>query len=123
MELKRDCNVIYVVIVVNLLATRPLPLLVILKNPLSYGFNTLNEQGVQAIRDTAGILTSNFGNLVSNWVIGNEVNDVYEAICEAGDLKRQEGNSVKSCCTLPCRGISIKRISAAEGGYPGCAVG
>ena len=25
-----------------------------------YGFNTLNEQGVQAIRDTAGILTSNF---------------------------------------------------------------
>ncbi|WP_158580212.1 hypothetical protein [Butyricicoccus sp. AM27-36] len=27
------------------------------------------------------------------------------------DLKRQEGNSVKSCCTLPCRGISIKRIS------------
>ena len=39
------------------------------------------------------------------------------------DLKRQEGNSVKSCCTLPCRGISIKRISAAEGGYPGCAVG
>ena len=26
-------------------------------------------------------------------------------------LKRQEGNSVKSCCTLPCRGISIKRIS------------
>lgn len=40
-----------------------------------YGFNTLNEQGVQAIRDTAGILTSNFGNLVSNWVIGNEVND------------------------------------------------
>ena len=32
-----------------------------------YGFNTLNEQGVQAIRDTAGILTSNFGNLVSNW--------------------------------------------------------
>lgn len=26
------------------------------------------------------------------------------------DLKRQEGNSVKSCCTLPCRGISIKRI-------------
>ena len=60
-----------------------------------YGFNTLNEQGVQAIRDTAGILTSNFGNLVSNWVIGNEVNDVYEAICEAGDLKRQEGSSVK----------------------------
>ena len=40
-----------------------------------YGFNTLNEQGVQAIRDTAGILTNNFGNLVSNWVIGNEVND------------------------------------------------
>lgn len=39
------------------------------------------------------------------------------------DLKRQEGNSVKSCCTLPCRGISIKRISAAEGGYHGCAVG
>ena len=35
-----------------------------------YGFNTLNEQGVQAIRDTAGILTSNFGNLVSNWIIG-----------------------------------------------------
>lgn len=24
-------------------------------------------------------------------IIGNEVNDVYEAICEAGDLKRQEG--------------------------------
>ncbi len=27
------------------------------------------------------------------------------------DLKRQEGSSVKTCCTLPCRGISIKRIS------------
>ena len=40
-----------------------------------YGFNTLNEAGVQAIRDTAGILTNNFGNLVSNWIIGNEIND------------------------------------------------
>ena len=37
---KKGFNVIYVVIVVNLLATKPLPLLVILKNPLSYGFNT-----------------------------------------------------------------------------------
>ena len=39
------------------------------------------------------------------------------------DLKRQEGSSVKSSCTLPCRGILIKRISAGAGGYPGCAVG
>ena len=39
------------------------------------------------------------------------------------DLKRQEGSSVKSSCTLPCRGILIKRISAVAGGYPGCAVG
>lgn len=40
-----------------------------------YGFNTLNDQGLQAIREAAGILTGRFGNLVSNWVIGNEVND------------------------------------------------
>lgn len=40
-----------------------------------YAFNTLSDQGIQAIRDAAGILTANFGNLVSNWVIGNEVND------------------------------------------------
>lgn len=40
-----------------------------------YGFNTLNEQGVQATRDAAGILAGNFGDLVSNWIIGNEVND------------------------------------------------
>jgi len=40
-----------------------------------YAFNTLNEQGIQAIRDAAGTLMSSFGGLVSNWVIGNEVND------------------------------------------------
>lgn len=40
-----------------------------------YGFNTLSSEGLQAVRDAAGILTSGFGNLVSNWVIGNEVND------------------------------------------------
>ena len=67
----------------------------------------------------AGGLTDGKGDLVRlyDWLEQRKIT-VREI-----DLKRQEGNSVKSCCTLPCRGISIKRISAAEGGYPGCAVG
>ena len=40
-----------------------------------YGFNTKSSQGLQAIRDAAGIMMTNFGGLVSNWVIGNEIND------------------------------------------------
>ncbi|MCI8578107.1 MAG: hypothetical protein HFG64_11480 [Lachnospiraceae bacterium] len=40
-----------------------------------YAFNTLNEEGIQATRDTASRVVSRFHNLVSNWVIGNEIND------------------------------------------------
>lgn len=40
-----------------------------------YAFNTLNSQGIQAARDAANRLMANFGDLVSNWVIGNEIND------------------------------------------------
>lgn len=67
----------------------------------------------------AGGLTDGKGNLVRlyDWLEQRKIT-VREI-----DLKRQEGSSVKSSCTLPCRGISIKRISAVAGGYPGCTVG
>ena len=67
----------------------------------------------------AGGLTDGKGDLVRlyDWLEQRKIT-VREI-----DLKRQEGSSVKSSCTLPCRGISIKRISAVAGGYPGCAVG
>lgn len=67
----------------------------------------------------AGGLTDGKGDLVRlyDWLEQRKIT-VREI-----DLKRQEGSSVKSSCTLPCRGISIKRISAVAGGYPGCTVG
>lgn len=67
----------------------------------------------------AGGLTDGKGDLVRlyDWLEQRKIT-VREI-----DLKRQEGSSVKSSCTLPCRGILIKRISAVAGGYPGCAVG
>lgn len=40
-----------------------------------YAFNTLNEAGLQATREAAKTVTNAFKNCVSNWVIGNEVND------------------------------------------------
>lgn len=40
-----------------------------------YAFNTLTEEGVQATREVAGRVVGRFHNLVSNWVIGNEIND------------------------------------------------
>lgn len=40
-----------------------------------YAFNTLNDAGVQATRDAAKRVTEAFKDCVSNWVIGNEVND------------------------------------------------
>lgn len=40
-----------------------------------YAFNTLNEEGLNATREAARRVVSEFGDLVSNWVIGNEVND------------------------------------------------
>lgn len=40
-----------------------------------YAFNTLNETGLQATRDAAKKVTEAFKDCVSNWVIGNEVND------------------------------------------------
>ncbi len=40
-----------------------------------YAFNTLNEAGLQATREAAKTVTAAFKNCVSNWVIGNEVND------------------------------------------------
>lgn len=67
----------------------------------------------------AGGLTDGKGDLVRlyDWLEQRKIT-VREI-----DLKRQEGSSVKSSCTLPCCGILIKRISAVAGGYPGCAVG
>lgn len=54
----------------------------------------------------AGGLTDGKGDLVRlyDWLEQRKIT-VREI-----DLKRQEGSSVKSSCTLPCRGISIKRI-------------
>lgn len=40
-----------------------------------YAFNTLNDAGVQSIRDAAKCVTEAFKDCVSNWVIGNEIND------------------------------------------------
>lgn len=40
-----------------------------------YAFNTLTEEGIQATRDVASRVVGRFHNLVSNWVIGNEIND------------------------------------------------
>ena len=40
-----------------------------------YAFNTLNDAGVQSIRDAAKRVTEAFKDCVSNWVIGNEIND------------------------------------------------
>ncbi len=40
-----------------------------------YGFNTSTEAGLQATREAAKKVTAAFKDCVSNWVIGNEVND------------------------------------------------
>lgn len=40
-----------------------------------YAFNTLTEAGLAATLDAANRVAENFGGLVSNWVIGNEIND------------------------------------------------
>ena len=40
-----------------------------------YAFNTLNDAGVQATREAAKRVTEAFRDCVSNWVIGNEIND------------------------------------------------
>ncbi len=54
------------------------PLLLPVSEPVGanyYAFNTLNEDGLRAIRDVANVVVDRFKNLVSNWVIGNEIND------------------------------------------------
>ena len=40
-----------------------------------YAFDTLDDEGLAATRAAADRVTGRFRNLVSNWVIGNEVND------------------------------------------------
>ncbi len=40
-----------------------------------YAFNTLTQEGLDATRSAAHTFAQRFKNLVSNWVIGNEVND------------------------------------------------
>ncbi len=40
-----------------------------------YGFNVKTEQGVKASREAASNMAERFKGLVSNWVIGNEIND------------------------------------------------
>lgn len=40
-----------------------------------YAFNTTNDAGIQATREAARKVANTFKDCVSNWVIGNEVND------------------------------------------------
>lgn len=40
-----------------------------------YAFNTLSETGLTATLEAANLVAGKFGSLVSNWVIGNEIND------------------------------------------------
>ncbi len=40
-----------------------------------YAYNTLSEEGLEATRKAASKVANEFKNCVSNWVIGNEVND------------------------------------------------
>lgn len=40
-----------------------------------YAFNTLNDAGRQATREAAKKVTTTFKDCVSNWIIGNEIND------------------------------------------------
>lgn len=54
------------------------PLLLPVSQPAEanyYAFNTLSEEGLDATRKAASLVTGRFKDLVSNWVIGNEVND------------------------------------------------
>ena len=50
-----------------------------------------NQVQSEAIDKLPSVFGSKWSNNQYQVIIGNEVNDVYEAICEAGDLKRQEG--------------------------------
>ena len=50
-----------------------------------------NQVQSEAIDKLPSVFGSKWRNNQYQVIIGNEVNDVYEAICEAGDLKRQEG--------------------------------
>ena len=50
-----------------------------------------NQVQAEAIDKLPSVFGSKWSNNQYQVIIGNEVNDVYEAICEAGDLKRQEG--------------------------------
>lgn len=79
---------------------------------LGAGVIYVHRGGVVGLTDDEGDLVRLYDWLAQRKITVREI-----------DLKRQEGSSVKSSCTLPCRGISIKRISAVAGGYPGCAVG
>lgn len=77
--LKR-ANITVTVIVLNDWAVQPynpglLPVTEQAAGANYYAFNTLNEEGLAATREAAGRVTHKFGNLVSNWVIGNEIND------------------------------------------------
>ena len=40
-----------------------------------YSFNATTQEGIDAISNVADRLGSRYGNKVSNWVIGNEIND------------------------------------------------
>lgn len=41
----------------------------------NYAFNSMTPEGEQAVRNYAGRIARFYGDYVSNWVIGNEVND------------------------------------------------
>lgn len=51
-----------------------------------------NQVQAEAIDKLPSVFGSKWSNNQYQVIIGNEVNDVYEAICEAGDLKRQKAS-------------------------------
>lgn len=52
-----------------------LPVGALRKDVATYAFNTMTEQGENAVRYYARNVVRCYGRYVSNWVIGNEVND------------------------------------------------
>ncbi len=79
--LARDCkrnNITFTMILINSPNARNkslLPVSTLVDGVNCYAFNTLTSEGEQAVRSYARSVASYYADTVSNWVIGNEVND------------------------------------------------
>lgn len=79
--LARNCkrnNITLTMILINSPNARDkslLPVSSLVDGVSCYAFNTLTSEGEQAVRSYARSVASYYADTVSNWVIGNEVND------------------------------------------------